>query len=59
MNTWLNRGASGGLAGALETEENQPTANSPSRLTHRNSDIPATAVPPRGSRSHAHQTLET
>jgi len=36
MNTWLNRGASGGL----ETEAKQPTVDSPNSLTHRNPDGP-------------------
>ena len=43
MNTCLNRGASGGLAGAQRRKKNQPTANSTTRLAHRNSDTP---VPP-------------
>ena len=46
MSTWLNRGASGGLAGARRHKENQPTANSPNRLTHRNPDAPHQAHNP-------------
>jgi len=45
MSTWLNRGASGGLAGAWRQKRNQPTANSPNRLTHRNTDGPCAAAP--------------
>jgi len=40
MSTWLNRGASGGLAGAWIKRRFQATANSQTRLTHRISDTP-------------------
>ncbi len=40
MSTWLNRGASGGLAGARKMKKNQPTANSQPSLTHRISETP-------------------
>jgi hypothetical protein len=40
MSTWLNRGASGGLAGAPKMKKNQPTATSRNRPAHRNSDTP-------------------
>ena len=43
MSTWLDRGASGGLAGAQRPKKNQPTANSTTRLEHRNSDTPTRA----------------
>ena len=49
MNTWLNRGASGGLAGASKDGRNQSTANSKNRLTHRISDTP---LPAASSGSH-------
>jgi hypothetical protein len=41
MSTWLDRGASGGPAGASRQKKNQPKTNSPNRLTHRNPDGPA------------------
>lgn len=40
MSTWLDQGASGGLAGARRQTKDQPIANSPNRLTHRNPDGP-------------------